>query len=243
MQGLDIAAPPTPPQQFSDYATAAIRFINREVSKARILGHSSGLRNLEVDAPAPLCLWEELTAAFPTRSAVQALAGVRNTQRNQPVVDYEEVKCTETGQAEAKRTTRSLVIYLGDLFFYEFFQLEGHKLGCGGPAKEFNTQDSICVYRLQLDHITTRCVSDTFLLETLRAKIGLIHIQHQRADPNNPGAFLPLPTISFPVMQPKYVDRELPAIRKQSIIDSALTIPRWMNAEGLLQYGLHPNFT
>ena len=73
---MDIAAPLPPPLPRLPFVRAAIRFINHEVGKARILGLSNGLRNLEIGVPGPVGLWEELAEGFARKAAAEALEGV-----------------------------------------------------------------------------------------------------------------------------------------------------------------------
>jgi hypothetical protein len=246
MQALDIAAPPRPAPVLSDYAVAAIRGLNQEVSKARILGLSNGLRNLEVDHFGPRILFEEITAGWENSAADRAgtaLLGVaaRPRRKRSKRPKYTETKC------DSKATKRTIVdsktIYINDPAFYEVFQLEGHRFGCGGPAKGLDTLNFIGAYRLQCDYIVTQLLSDTFQLELIRFKVGLLHINFRTPDPARPGTFTNKPSVTFPIFHnARDAERELPANRKQATIESALTIPRWVSQKSLNQFRVHPNF-
>lgn len=183
-------------------------------------------------------LWEEITDGWNGREEYDEVEGKRKKKKQ----DY---KPTSNRKHEvAKRTQRGAFLYLGDALFYNFWQLEGHRKEFACCGRHFPTGNFTEIFLVKCVFISNDCVSPSFSVDRLRFFISTLVLGYQTPNSDQAGTFLPIPRAIFPATNRGQddEDRLIPPARKQSIIDSALTIPKWMDTMDLSTINIHPNF-
>lgn len=239
----DIAAQLPHHPGFSSAARALQVFINREVTKARVLGLHNGQRNLEIEFPASEGQYDELVWGWDEPVEATRPEKLRKKYK-QDYTGCEETKAAaeKREKKEKKRTRKVNELWLGNPILYVFLQLEAVHKSCAGPAKELDSKDWLVVHRLQAEFTQQELESDTWTLELVKIKVSFAKLHHRSADINNIGGSIPVPSFSFPIFR-KAADerRELPVDKRTRAEESALSIPKWAHSQQLCSGNVHRN--
>ena len=199
-----------------------------------------------MNCPGCLEVWQEITTGWADSSsvAVAALQGVPGQTPYKKKRKLSAVNYSESSGDVVAQIVLTAVIFLGHPLFYHILQLEAFKSTCAGPAKELDSKDFLVVHRLECIYTKSPTLSPSFFVERIQFKVSFLTLHTKTPDPDADNNFLNTPPFTFPVYAKPAVDepRELPASKKQGIIDSALTIPRWAHQQQLCSRQIDKNF-
>lgn len=237
-----------PHADWSTAAEAIVSHLNFSVAKESLLSPNNGGRNREVDATCAKEHFEEITAgwAFSSAGALRLLQGTQPKAKRQCRSRSGSNTSTKTDRkGDPKAETCSKVLYLGDWKLYRLLNLEAYSNSCAGPAKELATKDWLVVHRVEAVWTKKPTLSPSFFVERIRFKVSFLTLHPRTPDPVNNGAFLEVPSFTFPVFARPERDehRELPAAKKGEIKEAALGVPRWASETQLCSRDeIHVNF-